>query len=131
MRVIVAGSRTITDASLVERVIAESGFDVTEVVSGGAQGADALGEQWATRRGIPVRRFPADWRTHGKAAGPARNAEMVAYADALVAVRENASPGTTNVIALAMGKRLPVYVIDVGEGEKRQRSLAFSPGRRA
>ena len=52
---------------------------VVEVVSGGAKGADALGERWAKERGIPVRQFPADWKKHGKAAGPLRNREMARY----------------------------------------------------
>lgn len=47
---------------------------ITEVISGGATGADAAGEQWARGHSIPVRRFPADWSKHGKSAGPIRNA---------------------------------------------------------
>lgn len=57
---------------------------ISEVVSGGALGADIGGEQWARTKGISVKRFPADWATHGKAAGPIRNAQMAEYADAVV-----------------------------------------------
>jgi hypothetical protein len=56
---------------------------IAEVVSGGAKGADQFGEQWAESRGIPVRRFPADWKAHGRAAGPIRNRKMAEYADAV------------------------------------------------
>lgn len=56
---------------------------VTEVVSGGAPGADACGEKWADNNAIPVTRFDADWGKHGRAAGPIRNAEMAKYADAV------------------------------------------------
>jgi hypothetical protein len=45
---------------------------VTKVVSG-TPGVDALGEQWAERHGIPVTRFPADWKRYGRRAGPTRN----------------------------------------------------------
>ncbi len=55
---------------------------VTEVVSGGAPGTDAGGEFWAKQNGIPVKRFLADWKKHGKAAGPIRNREMAEYAHA-------------------------------------------------
>lgn len=57
---------------------------VDEVVSGGAPGADGCGERWATARGIPVRRFLADWKRYGRGAGPIRNREMAQYADAVV-----------------------------------------------
>lgn len=56
---------------------------IREVVSGGATGADAGGESWARKRGIPVKRFPADWNAHGRAAGPIRNRQMAEYADAV------------------------------------------------
>lgn len=57
---------------------------INEVVSGGASGADACGEEWAKERGIPVKRFPADWNKFGKAAGPIRNAQMADYANDVV-----------------------------------------------
>ena len=47
MKVIIAGSRDITDYSLVCRAISESKFDITEVISGTARGVDTLGEKWA------------------------------------------------------------------------------------
>ena len=57
---------------------------ITEVISGGATGADTWGEHFADDMGIHVKYFPADWKTHGRAAGPIRNAEMAKYADAVV-----------------------------------------------
>jgi YspA, cpYpsA-related SLOG family len=82
MKLIIAGGRgyqfTAHDVEMLDAIL-----DVTEVVSGGAQGADAEGEEWAAERGIPVRTFRADWNKHGRAAGPIRNREMAEYADAL------------------------------------------------
>lgn len=54
------------------------GKSVDVVISGGAKGADTFGETWAKFWGIPVERFPADWDTHGKAAGHIRNQQMLA-----------------------------------------------------
>lgn len=54
MKTIIAGSRSINEYALVERAIREGGFDIEEVVSGGAAGVDQIGEQWARRNGIPV-----------------------------------------------------------------------------
>jgi hypothetical protein len=48
------------------------------------QGADRYGEVWALNKGIPVTYMRADWKTHGKAAGPIRNRQMAEYSDAVV-----------------------------------------------
>lgn len=77
--VIIAGSRTINDYRLVLRAIEKSGFSPTEVVCGKAKGVDTLGERWAKEHNVPIRYFPADWKTHGRAAGPIRNREMAEY----------------------------------------------------
>lgn len=110
MKVIVAGSREITDASIVADAIAASGFEVTEVVSGTARGVDKLGEAWARARKIPITPFPANWNQLGKAAGVLRNAEMAKYADALVAIWDGESPGTKHMIDEATRRGLRVHV---------------------
>lgn len=66
-KVVIAGSRSVTDIHIVEAALTASRFQPTLVISGTARGADQLGEQWAAARGIAVLRMPADWKTHGKA----------------------------------------------------------------
>lgn len=110
MKVIVAGSRDITDIEKVANAIELSGFQVTEVVSGTARGVDLLGENWARYKDIPVKRFPADWDKHGKAAGMIRNAQMAEYADALVAVWDGLSRGTKNMIETMRKTGKPYFV---------------------
>jgi hypothetical protein len=112
MKTIIAGGRDVTDCLIVRAAIVASGFDteITEVVSGGARGVDAMGERWAREVGIPVRVFPADWDKHGKAAGPIRNGQMADYADALIAVWNGQSRGTSNMIEQAKAKGLRVFV---------------------
>jgi len=59
MKVIIAGSRTCTDYSLLEEAIRESGFEITTVLCGGAKGADILGKQWAINNmEISIDSFP-------------------------------------------------------------------------
>lgn len=60
MRVIIAGSRSITDQSIVDKAVEESGFKIDVVISGGARGVDSLGEDWASRNGKQVDRFLPD-----------------------------------------------------------------------
>lgn len=50
--------------------------DVT-VISGGAKGADNLGEDWATINMTRLEVFKADWNTYGKKAGILRNQDML------------------------------------------------------
>jgi hypothetical protein len=111
MRVIIAGSRTITDPKVIEEAVAASGFVITEVVCGGANGADTLGKDWAVLRGIPVKMFPADWDTYGKAAGPIRNAQMAEYADQAICIFDVQAEcrGTKNMVGLMHGRGKPVF----------------------
>lgn len=94
MKVIIAGSRSITDYLAVSQAINEAHFDITEVVSGGAPGVDRLGEKWAKIQGIPIKQFLAEWGKRGKKAGYLRNVEMAKYADSLILVWDNRSHGS-------------------------------------
>lgn len=57
---------------------------VSEIVSGGASGVDRGAEQCADRWNLKLTVFPADWSTHGRAAGPIRNRKMAEYCDLVV-----------------------------------------------
>lgn len=110
MKLIIAGGRDFRhivrafgDLEPFERV-------VTEVVSGCARGADKIGEEWAAYHRKPIKRFPADWDTHGKAAGYRRNVDMANYADALVAFWNGTSRGTRHMIDIARKKGLQVTI---------------------
>lgn len=109
MKVIVAGSRSIRDYDLVAKAIADSGFEITTVVSGGAYGVDACGEEWACQNGIPIMRFPAKWDEYGSAAGPIRNKAMAEYANALILVWDGGSKGSTSMRRLAQQHGLKIY----------------------
>jgi hypothetical protein len=122
MKVIIAGSRNITDYEEVCRAILFSNFDdISEVVSGKAKGVDTLGERFAKEFDIPLKEFPAKWRpspgVYDKAAGIKRNVEMANYADALIALWDGKSPGTKHMISIAEKKGLKVYVHLVKEKE--------------
>lgn len=47
------------------------------IVHGAARGADTLGGNWATARGLTVEAYPADWIAEPRAAGPIRNQQML------------------------------------------------------
>ena len=106
----VAGSRDVTDVRQLHAALIECGWIPTVIVSGGARGADRLGEIWAEQIGLPLEIYPADWDRHGKSAGHKRNAEMAAVAEALIALWDGQSPGTAGMIDLARRKGLRVFV---------------------
>jgi len=95
MKVIIAGSRQITDAAAFDALIESTGWDIEEVVSGGCRGVDILGEEWAQKRGIPVRAFAADWARYGREAGELRNRALAPYAAGLILLWDAKSPGAS------------------------------------
>jgi len=113
MRVIIAGTRIITDYERVEDAINKSGFDITEVVCGMASGVDSLGERYAKEHDIPVAYYPAEWDVYGRSAGCIRNIEMAKNADALIAIIRNNSPGTTHMIKEAMRRGIKTFIVSV------------------
>lgn len=120
MRTIIAGSRGIDNYRCVVKAVDESGFPITEIVSGGARGADKLGERYADKNGIDLVIFPANWTKHKRAAGPIRNERMAKYAiadesrpGALIALWNGTSRGTKNMIETAKRFGLKVFVFPV------------------
>ena len=82
-----------------------------EIVSGGAVGADGLGEQYARERGYQIKRFIPDWSHYKKRAGFIRNEDMAQYADALIAFWDGISKGSKHMIDVADLYKLPFRVI--------------------
>lgn len=106
MKLIIAGGRDyVFSTEDVKRL--DSIPDVTEVVSGGASGADHHGEKWAERKDIPVKKFPADWNKLGNSAGPIRNKQMAQYADAVALFP--GGRGTQNMFMNAIRHKLRIF----------------------
>lgn len=112
MKVIIAGSRTGFSLEDVYEAWSQSGFGISEVVSGGASGVDTLCEVFAVEQGIPIKQFIPDWNGH------ARNRDMGNYADALIALWDGQSKGTKGMIDYAKKKGLEVYVYILGQEDK-------------
>jgi YspA, cpYpsA-related SLOG family len=114
MKVIIAGGRTFNDFGLLcekcDNILVNQ-TDI-EIVSGTANGADKLGERYASKRGYPCTRFPANWNKFGKSAGYLRNKEMAEYGDALIVFWDGKSKGTKHMIDLAENFELKIRVIN-------------------
>jgi hypothetical protein len=112
MRIIIAGGRDFDDYPALEKYCDQVilVYCDPEIVSGGARGADRLGEEYAEKRGLPIRRFPADWDAHGRRAGFLRNAQMARYADVLIAFWDGKSKGTQHMIGEASRNGLETFI---------------------
>ena len=90
-----------------DRLHREHGF--TLLIHGDARGADRLSGEWATDRGIEVFACPADWKRHGRGAGPIRNRQMLDHKpDLLVAFP--GGRGTADMVAVATKAGLRVVL---------------------
>lgn len=135
--ILLTGSRTWPDPALLEDTLLDvwhdalqNGYDGIELMHGHAQdGADAMGDAWAIRNGVPYRRRPADWpgpctadctpghrrrnrRGHEYCplAGHRRNQQMVDEKPLLVVAAHHAnSSGTADCIRRAEAAGIPVY----------------------
>lgn len=47
------------------------------VITGNAKGVDQNVERWAEHSGVQNEIYPANWKLHGRAAGPIRNQQML------------------------------------------------------
>lgn len=120
IRVLIAGSRDFNDFELLDKAVKhylkQYGLhrqDI-EVVSGGARGADKLGEQFANKYSIKLTIFPADWNTYGKSAGYIRNEQMIKYigdTGIVFAFWDGQSHGTAHTIKLANKYNIKVHII--------------------
>lgn len=81
------------------------------IISGGANGADSLGERYARLRGYPLIVMKADWGKHGKRAGYLRNVDMFKAASAAVCFWNGISRGTAHMIDITMEGGKPLRVI--------------------
>lgn len=124
-RVIVAGSRTLgaQHLELIRETLRRELGDVdpakVTIVHGAAQGADRLAAQAARELGMRVEPHRADWDTHGKAAGPIRNQQMLdagatrvfAFVDQPLAEAR----GTADVVGRARRAGIPTTVVPTPE----------------
>ena len=121
MKTIIAGTRTIpyTDewyavlCDCMRTARATAGIVPTEIISGGAEGVDRLGERWGWDNKCPIGIVLPDWKRFGKSAGPRRNAVMASKADAAVILWDGKSPGSKNIIDTAKRYGLKIHITEI------------------
>ena len=81
------------------------------VISGGAKGADSLGEQFAKEFGYGRTIFLPQWDKYGKSAGFRRNQQIVDACDMVLAFWDGKSRGTADTILKARIAKKPTFII--------------------
>lgn len=112
MRVLVTGDRDWWDSNLIFAELDQLEPDV--VIHGAARGADVMAGDWARLHSVVCISVPAQWNKHGRAAGPIRNQEMLAYSpDFVLAFHDDIdhSRGTADMIRRATVANLRVKLV--------------------
>jgi len=99
MKIVIAGSRSFHDYQLLCQTLAPERPRITQVITGGARGADQLGYRWAWKHQVKHQLFRADWERFGKSAGMRRNYQMAQAGDLLLAFWDGRSAGTQHMIS--------------------------------
>lgn len=114
MKVLISGSRHLTEPQLVERILTDLFKEHPGgiLIHGGAKGVDSFAGKLATKHGYIVIVCPAEWDKYGKSAGIIRNKSMIDdYApDLLIAFPIPESKGTYHAIAYAKKKNIPTQI---------------------
>lgn len=116
MRLLVCGDRNYTNRAFVYATL-DMWLDaepIEVIIEGEAPGADCMARDWATMYGVPVEKFPANWRLYGKAAGPIRNAEMLTRKpDCVLAFHDDIehSKGTRDMVIRARKAGITTHVL--------------------
>jgi len=111
--VIVAGGRDFSDYALLKKSLDNilSTLNDVCIISGGARGADKLGERCAKENSYPLEVFEAEGDTYGKAAGYKRNERMAAHSRYCVVFWDSKSIGSGHMITIAKRYGLKVRVV--------------------
>lgn len=126
MKCAVVGSRSFSEYDLLEGTLNE--FEIDEIISGGAKGADQLARTYAIENKITIREFRPEWKKYGRAAGPIRNKKIITAADIVIAFWDGKSKGTKSSINIAkkLQKELVVFRYDLPDKSIYRNGSLFS-----
>lgn len=113
-KLLVCGSRDWEDRATIKDALDGLAlkYGPLHVIHGDCRGPDQVAARRAEFLGFTVTAFPADWETHGKAAGPIRNLQMLdEKPDGVLAFQRNGSRGTQHTIDEARRRGIPVEVV--------------------
>jgi hypothetical protein len=126
MKVAIIGSRSFNNYDLLKFKLLPYRASITEIVSGGAEGADTLGEIYAKENNIPRKIFLAEWdnfnepckikvnskgKEYNALAGFNRNTDIIRNSDFVVCFWDGKSPGTRDSMQKAHQMKKDILII--------------------
>lgn len=114
MKLLIAGSRSITDIDISPYIPAETDL----ILSGGASGVDTLAEQYADKHKISKLILRPRYDLYRRAAPLKRNDAMVDICDRVLIFWDGVSRGTKHTIDYARKTGKPVEVITIDNNQR-------------
>ena len=126
MRVAIIGGRDFINYDLLKFKLIPYRASITQIVSGGANGADTLGAMFGRENGIPVKVFEAEWenfnepckvkknkngKEYNALAGFNRNIDIIKNSDFIVAFWNGVSLGTRDSIRKAHKLKKDILIV--------------------
>ena len=108
MKLLIVGSRGITDFDLSEYIPSQTDL----IISGGAKGVDTLAEAYADQHQISKLILRPKYHLYGKAAPIKRNEQMVDLADEVLIIWDGSSRGAQHTLNFAQKKNKPITLIE-------------------
>ena len=112
MKLAIIGSRNFVDYDTLSHIAGAicDRQPIDTIVSGGAKGADSLGEKFAKDNNLQTLIFLPDWETHGKSAGYKRNVDIISNCDFVLSFWDGESKGTQHSMNIAHSQNKEVIV---------------------
>ena len=111
MIIAVVGSRSFNNYELLSSELKKHA--ITQIVSGGAKGADLLAKKYAIDHGIPIKEHLPDYNQFGRSAPIIRNRLIVDDAEMVIAFWDGASKGTRYTIDYAAKQNKRILIINI------------------
>ncbi|MGX1786886.1 DUF2493 domain-containing protein [Bosea sp. NPDC055332] len=124
MRILVCGGRNYADRAALyatlDKIVPRTPEDeygnwlpagVTIIHGACPTGADHMADEYAVVNWCAFEEYPADWRKHGRAAGPIRNQQMLDEGKPDVVVAAPGGKGTADMVRRANAANIPVIEV--------------------
>lgn len=119
MKVLISGSRSISDFRMVEHAIDRSRFRISFVYTGDGLGPEHLGQHWAKLNKVPFEVVRPNLKLYGEEillgrkiplAMEYRNQELANLSEAAILVWDGESAGTMDLLERCQRRNIPVHV---------------------
>lgn len=82
---------------------------ISLLIAGGAKGVDRCAELWAKSREVPHLIHPAEWKKHGRSAGPIRNQAMLDQWKPQLVIAFPGGVGTQHMVKRAKAAGIDIF----------------------